>query len=158
MEEDLDLIIDNEDKRLFEGKRPVFLTVLCILTFIGAGYGVISGLIGIYTMGAMEDLRTSLLTPEAFGGDDFGMDLENMYRWSKIAQLLALAGSIFCLGGALFMWNLKKFGYFIYVLGQILPIVGAFFVAPFLELLEMHNMMKQIRILMRMRLIGMRYE
>ena len=30
-------------------KRPTFITVLCILTFIGSGWGTISNLISIFT-------------------------------------------------------------------------------------------------------------
>lgn len=126
MEDDLDLIIDNGDKPLFDGKRPVFVTVLCILTFVGAGFGIISGIIGLFTMGAMEELTSSITDMDEAFETEIGMDFQNMYRWSKIAQILALVGSVLCLAGALFMWHLKKSGFFIYVLGQVLPIIGTF--------------------------------
>lgn len=37
-------------------KRPVFLTVLCILTWIGSGITVLSGL---FSLVAMESIKTN---------------------------------------------------------------------------------------------------
>ena len=36
-------------------RRPVFLTVLCILTFIGSGWGVLSNLFSIFTADALNE-------------------------------------------------------------------------------------------------------
>lgn len=115
--EDLDLL---DDKVQTESKRPVFLTVLCILTFVGAGFGIIAALIGMLAFGTLEDSTAEL--NDLGGPVDFG----NAYRWMKISYLLSLAGSVLCLVGALFMWRLKKFGFFIYVPGQVLPLIGSF--------------------------------
>ena len=79
MEDDLDLIIDNGDKRSYEGKRPVFLTVLCILTFVGAGFSIISGLFGMLAMGAMENMTSSFADMDADIASEMGMDFQNMY-------------------------------------------------------------------------------
>lgn len=125
MEEDLDLIIDNDDKKSYEGKRPQFLTVLCILTYVGSGLAIFAGIIGILMMGAMETL-TSNLSDMSDLSNTTGPDLENMYRWTKISQILALIGAVLCLVGALVMWNLKKNGFYIYVFGQIIPLIGSF--------------------------------
>ena len=35
-------------------QRPVFITVLCILTFVGAGLAIISSLFSMLTMGHIE--------------------------------------------------------------------------------------------------------
>lgn len=107
-------------------KRPTFLTVLCILTFIGSGWGVIGNIIGYLgaeknaeTMGMAKQILNSKsssdegskLVSEMMGTSVFTAD--NL----KYAALAGLAGAIFCLAGAILMWNLKKTGFFSYLLG-----------------------------------------
>ena len=121
---DLDSLLDNEGKKPYEGKRPVFVQVLCILTFVGAGLAIVTAVISILVMGQMQDTMNSM--NDSLGGLELDTGLDNMYRWSKIAQFLNLFGSVLCLVGALFMWRLRKFGYFIYVFGQALPLFGTF--------------------------------
>lgn len=115
--ENLDLL---DDPIQAETKRPVFLTVLCILTFVGSGFGIIAALMGMLAFGTLENSTAEL--NDLGGPVDFG----NAYRWMKVSYLLSLLGSLLCLVGALFMWRLKKLGYFIYVPGQILPLIGSF--------------------------------
>ncbi len=124
MNDDLDIELLDSQKTEASGKRPSFLTVLCILTFVGAGFGIIGGLFGILTMGTME--RTMTAANSLTQGSPIGIDFENAYRWMKIAQVLNLVGSALCLAGALFMWNVRKLGFYIYVPGQVLPIIGSF--------------------------------
>ena len=120
IEEEL-LLDDNQDEK--PQQRPPFLTVLCILTYVGAGFGIIGGLIGLIAMSATSETYESL---SEFGDPSISEPFENAMRWSKISQLLALLGSALCLIGALFMWRLKKIGYYIYIPGQILPLIGSF--------------------------------
>ncbi len=120
---ELDLLDEelNSEERVWE--RPSFLTVLCILTFVGVGFSIISSVFGLFTMSMLEGVMTDL--NDSIGeGDDFSQSLGNGYRWTKITYLLSIAGSILCLAGALFMWKLRKIGYFIYVVGQIIPLTG----------------------------------
>jgi hypothetical protein len=42
-----------------------------------------------------------------------------------IHYAIGLVGNLLCLFGALQMWKLKKMGYFIYIAGQVLPIVSS---------------------------------
>ena len=121
---DLDTLLDDEGKKSYEGKRPVFLQVLCILTFVGTGIAIISAVFSIVVMGQMQDTMNSM--NDAMLDMEVETGFDNMYRWSKIAQFLNLFGAVLCLVGALFMWRLRKFGYFIYVFGQALPLFGAF--------------------------------
>lgn len=105
-------------------QRPVFITVLCILTFVGAGLAIISSLFSMLTMGFVENTIKGM--DDAFNQSDVGMDFGNSYRWMKISYILNLVGSLLCLAGALFMWRLKKVGFYIYLIGQIIPLVGSF--------------------------------
>lgn len=84
-------------------KRPSFLTVLCILTFIGSGLGIIGGLLGMIGSSAL-----GMFAPQG----------------TMIVQIIALAASALCLFGAIQMWGLKKQGFMMYVLGALLGIIG----------------------------------
>ncbi len=77
-------------------KRPTFLTVLCILTFIGSGWGIISSLV----------MKDPGLTEYA-----------GYYYW---VVLLLNLGTLY---GALQMWKLKKMGLYIWTAAEVLSIV-----------------------------------
>jgi hypothetical protein len=85
-------------------KRPTFLTVLCILTFIGSGLGVLGGILGLVGSTAL-----ATFAPAAGG--------------SIIWSILSLAGAALCLFGAIQMWGLKKSGFTMYLLGALIAIV-----------------------------------
>jgi hypothetical protein len=87
-----------------EKKRPTFLTVLCILTFIGSGLGVLGGILGL--------VGSSMLT--AFASAAGG---------SMIWALLALVASVLCLFGAIQMWGLKKMGFTLYLAGSAISVI-----------------------------------
>lgn len=89
------------------GERPQFLTVLCILTFIGSGLGVLGGLLGLIGVGALG----------SFGGGYGAGGL------SIVWTLLGIAGAGLCLFGALKMWNLEAQGFMLYVAGCGIAIV-----------------------------------
>ncbi|MNK12912.1 hypothetical protein D3C87_309900 [compost metagenome] len=85
-------------------KRPGFLTVLCILTFIGSGLGILSGVLGL--------IGTSFLPFFTTEG-------------TMIVQVIALVASLLCLFGAVKMWGLYKQGFTFYLLGALLSIAGS---------------------------------
>lgn len=89
-----------------EQERPTFLTVLCILTFIGSGLGLLGGLFGL--------LGSSFLSflPGAAGG-------------TSIAIIIGLVASVLCLLGAVRMWGLYKQGFMLYLIGAIIAIIGS---------------------------------
>lgn len=77
-------------------KRPTFLSVLCILTFIGSGWGIISSLV-------MQDAGLAAYFP--------------MYYWVLI---LLNVGSLL---GAVWMWQLKKNGLYVYTAASLIAII-----------------------------------
>lgn len=97
-----------------ETTRPAFLKVLCILTWVGSGIGLISGLLAIIGSSASESAFRSL-------GD---ATLENM----KMIQYAGLACTVLCIIGSVMMWQLKKAGFFIYLIGELAPIVLSFII------------------------------
>ena len=86
-----------------EPKRPLFLSVLCVLTFIGSGIGFFNSLMGM--------VGTSLLDLFTPIGDMF-------------AQILVFLAASFCVFGAFQMWRLRKIGFWLYALGALLSSVG----------------------------------
>lgn len=80
--------------------RPTFITVLCILSFVGTGIGIISSL--YYMVAAPSYSFMGNLT---------------------IHYAIGLVGNLLCLFGALQMWKLKKMGYYIYIGGHLSVII-----------------------------------
>ena len=87
-------------------KRPTFLTVLCILTFIGSGLGIFNGI-------------TTAFMSTALGGimSEFSI-AENV----KIFGIATIVASIITLLGAFMMWGLRKMGFWVYVIGVAISI------------------------------------
>lgn len=103
-------------------KRPVFLLVICILTFVGAGLGLLTSVFAILTMSQTEEVYAQMNTI----GTDIGIDFTESYKWTKISNYANLLGNALCLTGALFMFKLRKLGYYIYIPGQFIPLIGAY--------------------------------
>lgn len=116
MQDELDLL-DSSTETQFRGKRPAFLTVLCILTFVGAGLALFYCLIAWIGISAAENLMDS------FGNSDIPDEAMNGFRWFKIMLLAGLIGSLLNIFGAIVMMLMRKWGFYIYVIGQALPLV-----------------------------------
>jgi|688.fasta_scaffold566228_2 hypothetical protein len=99
-----------------ETTRPAFLKVLCILTWVGSGIGLISGLLAIIGSSASESAIRSL------GDATLDGTMENM----KMIQYAGLACTVLCIIGSVMMWQLKKAGFFIYLIGEVAPLVLSF--------------------------------
>jgi len=106
----------SEQKPQQEG-RPTFLTVLCILTFIGSGLSALFILIGLVAAGALSGWLGSFPGMGDMGGLGSG--------YLVIVLVLALAS----LYGAIMMWKLKKMGFYLYtganVIALFVPIIMA---------------------------------
>jgi hypothetical protein len=132
-----------EETQLLPKKRSTFITVLCILTFIGSGWGIIDGIIDYVaadTVGqatqimedqmgeAMDQIEDSEDMPEStknfmenmVGGVMESITPDNI-RKSALINILA---SLLCLFGAYLMWNLNKKGFYIYLAGTLLAVIG----------------------------------
>ena len=94
-------------------QRPTFLTVLCILTFIGSGLGILFSLLGIFGIGAMNSFLSNYA---GAGAADAGI-------LKPILTLVFSAASIY---GAIMMWSLKKMGFYLYVAAQVLMLIFGF--------------------------------
>ncbi|MDG1333529.1 MAG: hypothetical protein P8P74_14430 [Crocinitomicaceae bacterium] len=117
-----------EDTSIIEKKRPAFLLVLCILTFIASGFGIIMGLINFSGFNDIESqFRNASVGSDPFSQGVFGsIDIEAMQKIQDFANLLSIFASILCLGGALIMFKMRKIGFLPYVLGQALAVYGSY--------------------------------
>ncbi len=94
------------------GQRPELLTVLCILTFIGSGLGAFSNLVMSLSYNMIREMAES--GEMNFPGIDIYLSLPGSFFF---ASFVLMFGSLF---GALQMWRLRKFGFHIYTISQIL--------------------------------------
>jgi len=98
-----------------ENKRPVLLTVLCVLTFIGSGLGAFSNLLITTsyeeTMALLEETEHNFPLIDMFMKAGYGFFLTGTILYST--SLL----------GALQMWKLRKIGFHFYLVSQILILI-----------------------------------
>lgn len=115
-------------------KRPTFLTVLCILSFIGVGIAVISNIIGYLGLAAATSMATEMAG--AFdGAGEFGDTIAGAaaaaVKNAKISIIVNIIGALVVLIGVIMMWKLKKKGYFIYVIGELAPPIAGIILLGF---------------------------
>jgi uncharacterized membrane protein len=117
-------------------KRTTFITVLCILTFIGSGWGLLSGPYGYFTAeknaAKMQETSFKIKTKEKTPDKEGQAFVENLTNSMKevftVPNLRKMAisetaGAFLCLLGAFLMWRLNKKGYISYVAGVLLGII-----------------------------------
>jgi hypothetical protein len=116
--------------------RPTFLTVLCILTFIGSGWGVYKGFSGYFTadFAASVISETQSQVNDKLGDKEQPAFLKNMMgnMFSSLSadnikkmSIISLISNIFTLIGAIVMWGLRKQGFYLYVVGIGVSVVGS---------------------------------
>lgn len=111
-------------------KRPQFITVLCILTFIGSGLSFLAAIWGYFSIKASQTLLENMGNAE---GDPYGMMngmQETMIKAVENAVpnlIIGILSAALCLYGAIQMWKLKRMGFFIYSIGELTPAITGFF-------------------------------
>lgn len=88
-----------------QNKRSVLLTVVCILTWVGCAFP--------FVFTGMAFLSSDLA--KAFGDTDKYSGAWFFLEW--------LVFPVLCSLGAVFMFRLKRWGFWIYCLGQIPPVI-----------------------------------
>lgn len=119
MTETLDLDENNN------GQRPVFLTVVCILSFVGIGLAVIGYITALAGMGvassaisnAMAKAGTSMVAPSV------GL------TWAYI--IVGFICVIVQLMGVIKMWKLQKKGFMLYTVAAVVSVIMSFIYSGF---------------------------
>lgn len=105
------------------GKRPAFLTVLCILSFIAAGISIIGLILGAVAGGVVEAAAGQI---EAEGGT---ATVETGGLWTLVivgAVLTAVS-----LIGVIKMWRLQKQGFYLYTGAAVANIIAGVILGGF---------------------------
>lgn len=133
-----------EDFETMPPQRPVFLKVLCILTFIGSGYGIINSAITYFKA---DDISRIFIEAKAKVNDDIAkhknagkpektflinnimntasaISTPDNLRKTSIANIIVV---IFCLTGAILMWKLNRIGFYLYIVGTIIGVAVPFY-------------------------------
>ena len=120
-------------------KKPVrsaLLTVLCILTFIGSGWGLVKAIQNFASADfaattvneAMEEAQSKLeeqnevpsFVSKLFGSISEGLTPENIRKMS-VFELISNALTLF---GGILMWNLNRKGFWSYLIGIAILILA----------------------------------
>jgi len=138
-----DQTLDTVDNSI-SARRPTFLTVLCIITFVVSGYHLVMAIVGFFSNKSFDPAQWQDISnqmAEAMSGTDAASQemaarmmeaishmmqagIENA-TFLGIAALLASALSIY---GAYLMFNLKQTGYYTYIAAKVIGILIPLFI------------------------------
>lgn len=105
------------------GKRPVFLTVLCILSFIAAGFAVFGYITVITLMGAASALTSGMEGMEGMEGMSALTAAAPSAGMTWAYVIVGFVTTIAALIGVLKMWKLKKQGFMIYAGASVVSLI-----------------------------------
>lgn len=109
-----------ENKTASAKKRPTFITVLCILSFIGIGISIIVGILGIIGLEASYRMLSEL-------GSSMWGDMPSI-AMMRLSMILSLVLTGVSLAWVIMIWKLKKLGFYLYVGAAIIAIILPLFV------------------------------
>ncbi len=97
-------------------QRPTFLTVLCILSWIAQGLGIVFLLMATLFAGAVT---AGVAGMEDAGAVVSGSGMGNVWLYLGLGVIMVVAGFI----GVIKMWKLQKQGFFIYAGASVAGII-----------------------------------
>lgn len=115
-------------------KLPSGINVLTILTFIGCALALIGSIWNYFSaassLESMENLNKSLGSSnglmKALTSDEAMQTIRKAYENRLPILLVGIAGALLCFMGALQMRKLKKQGFYIWLVGELLPPIAGF--------------------------------
>ena len=108
-------------------ERPVFLKVLCILSWIGSGIQIfVSTLYSIFINESVKQEMYNLLPNQEMV--DMYKDIFNLMDKTSIWYLILYLGNV---AFVYMIWNFKKMGFYGYCLIQVLILLVPYSVNPF---------------------------
>ena len=104
-----------EDKDM--KKLPQMLNVLTILTYIGCAFWALMAILAFVGVGFLK----------SFAGKEASDAMDKVGGGNlMLALIISLVGIALCFFGAMKMRNLLKIGFYLYVAGQLIPIIFTF--------------------------------
>ncbi len=128
--------------------RPTLLNVLCILTFIGSSWAILTNMWAYATAAESAKMVSyaSKIAPDSLNKKDsivyeighrkksmFGekmmTSIGKMFTEATIKKnaIGAIVSSIFTLLGAIMMWKLRRIGFYLYIAGVVIGIIVPFY-------------------------------
>jgi hypothetical protein len=122
------------------GVRSTFLTIVCVLTFLGSGWGLFSSVRGYFraeivseqAAASIEKAQDKMDNPNT---PNFVKELMNSVAQStnpdniRFSSILQLISCLFTLTGAIMMFTLRKTGFYIYIAGIMISVGAPLIVA-----------------------------
>lgn len=116
---------------MMEPKRPQFLTVICVLSFVMCGLSLLGGIWSIIQNTPermaenIEQMRA--VSPQMADQMEEQMIAMQESIYAQVAPYLNFVYILLSFLGTLMMWQLKKKGFYIYLAGELLPYIGLIF-------------------------------
>lgn len=105
---------EDNKRQFYTGKRPPTLTLLCILSFIGGGGTALSSLFVVMAYDIIPMALEQMPVPEAESMLELVQSAgKNFFVVTGLLNLLSLTGAIL-------MWKLRKTGFHLYTIAQLL--------------------------------------
>lgn len=123
MENQFDNTLTNEMEN--QGKRPQFLSVLCILSFICCGLLLVMTLYGIVS-NTPEKMQQSIeqmreISPATADQMEAQFQEQQNSTMAKIQPYISILFLLVSFLGVMQMFNLKKMGFYIYTAAELVP-------------------------------------
>lgn len=129
------------EQSIVKPKRPLFLTLVCICTYIGVP---VTAIMSFLALGGIQSLITERMQMlngindagnMLLGGGDVSnaMDdltdaangaAESVKMWLNVSIIIFGVLLLLCLIGAIMMWKLKRKGFYVYATGEMLPAIA----------------------------------
>lgn len=125
----METTVDNSFEQAMQGpKRPQLLTVICILSFIMCGLGLLGGIWNI-VQNTPENMAEGIEKMRQYSPEMADKMEENMIAmqdstYIQISPYLNLVYVLVSFLGVLMMWKLQKKGFYLYLVGELLPYIG----------------------------------
>jgi len=111
--------LQEEEKK---NTRPELLKVLCILTFVGSGLALFSDIFMFFTIDIIKEYFNNGLLD--FLSKDMDAEvLEIIFNVNPIYFIFQSILFALTIYGTYLMWNLKKIGFHLYTIGQIILLI-----------------------------------
>ena len=105
---------EDNKRQFYTGNRPPTLTLLCILSFIGGGGTALSSLFVVMAYDIIPMALEQMPVPEAESMLELVQSAgKNFFVVTGLLNLLSLTGAIL-------MWKLRKTGFHLYTIAQLL--------------------------------------
>lgn len=111
------------------GKRPVFLTVICILSFVGIGLAILGYITALTLMGAAESMMSAASDMAEEAGATVTKGPSTGVVWAYIIGGFVTA--LIQLFGVIKMWKLQKSGFMLYTGASVVAMVLGFLYGGF---------------------------